>query len=105
MSKVILEFTKGHGRYVKGDVAGFDEERAEKLRAVTKPYDEKAKEKVLEIDVLAKREADLARREQELELRLAAEASGDAPKATDASSAKAGDPPAQGGGAKSGTSK
>lgn len=41
MSKVILEFTKSHGPYVKGDVAGFHPDKAAKLQKVTKPFDAK----------------------------------------------------------------
>lgn len=70
MSKVILEFTRGHGRYVKGDVAGFEPAQAVRLRPVTKPYDADAKKQVSKADELADREALLAARELEFEQRL-----------------------------------
>lgn len=31
MSKVLMKFTKGHGKYNKGEIAGFDKATAEKL--------------------------------------------------------------------------
>ena len=92
MKKVILQFTKGHGRYVTGDVAGFEKEAAQKLREVTRPYDTAAKSAVAESTLLDTREADLVARELELVDRKAAAAEVVAP---------AGKPPAQGGGIKS----
>jgi hypothetical protein len=41
MAKNILKFTKPYGIYVVGDVAGFSDAMAEKLRGVAVPYDKK----------------------------------------------------------------
>jgi hypothetical protein len=109
MSKVILQFTMGHGRYEKGDVAGFDSDTALKLRGVTMPYSAKAKAAVVEVNALEDRERDLAARELDFETRVAAAglsaqakepAAGDPP--VQGGKAAAGDPPAQGGKAAAG---
>jgi hypothetical protein len=104
MSKVILQFTKGHGRYVKGDVAGFDSVTAQKLRGVTMPYNAAAKAAVVEVNALDAREKELAARELDFETRLAAvgglsalatePAAGDPP--VQGNKAAAGDPPVEG---------
>jgi hypothetical protein len=110
MSKVILQFTKGHGRYVKGDIAGFDSDTARKLRGVTMPYNAAANAAnmvmaaVEEVNALDAREKELAAREAEFEARVAAAAdisalatepaAGDPP--AQGNKAAAGDPPAQG---------
>lgn len=73
MSKVILEFTKGHGPYVKGDIAGFDPEKAARLKSVTKPYD--ASKSKTSVDVkISIDSAEAAKFVKETEARFKAEA-------------------------------
>ncbi|EBA11788.1 hypothetical protein RCCS2_17706 [Roseobacter sp. CCS2] len=72
-------FTKAHGIYVPGDIAGFDPDMAEKLKAVAEKYDPKkhsrkkpnAEVATAEINArtseLDAREAALAEREAALE--------------------------------------
>ena len=43
--KVIVKFLVGHGNYIKGDVAGFDEEDADKLTGGKNPVAEVLKVK------------------------------------------------------------
>ncbi|MGB1388623.1 MAG: hypothetical protein ACPG61_07025 [Paracoccaceae bacterium] len=128
MSKVILKFTKSHGPYVKGDIAGFDPEKAAKLKGVTVAYVAKA-EKAMDaalaksiadgtfekdaratMDELERRALDLKEREAALAEREAAldAPAGDGNGATDtkaadgkAKKAGGGEPPAQGSQAKS----
>jgi len=52
MAKVIVEFLKTHGRYVKGDVAGFDAETIAKWpQGVCKPHDPDAARNVVALEV------------------------------------------------------
>lgn len=56
MAKLIVEFLKTHGRYVKGDVAGFDAATIAKWpQGVCKPYDPDASKAVeaLSVDTTA----------------------------------------------------
>lgn len=110
MSKVVVKFFKGHGPYVKGDIAGFEPEKARQLKGVAAPYDVKAEAKTKEAAQsdadaiaaelhkrakdLADREAALAKREADLDKRAAPAAAAEpAPKAKGGK----GEPPAQGG--------
>ena len=109
MPKVILKFEKSHGPYNKGDVAGFEPEKARKLSGVAKPFDAQADAEMeaaiaagaLDEEVqkaamaLDQREADLKLREEALVKREAA-AGGEAVSADPSNKAPAGDPPAQG---------
>lgn len=109
MSKVVVKFFKGHGPYVKGDIAGFEPEKARQLKSVAAPYDAKAEAKTKQADQdsaaaaaadLAAREAALKDREAELAKREAALKDAAPAAGTDAPKAKAagkGEPPAQGG--------
>ncbi|MFG6586062.1 hypothetical protein [Sulfitobacter sp. MOLA879] len=110
MSKVVMKFHKGHGPYVKGDIAGFEPEKAAKLKGVATPYDAEAeaKAKQTEKDSAAKADAELAARAADLDAREAELAKREAaldgaadPAAPAAEPAKGksgkGEPPAQGG--------
>ncbi|KQI66962.1 hypothetical protein AN189_18070 [Loktanella sp. 3ANDIMAR09] len=102
--KVIMKFTKAHGVYVPGDVAGFDPVRAAKLQAVARPFDPEKDdlrkvspggisdaELTAGLQDLAAREAAVAEREAELAAKLAAlESAGGA----GTGEKTAGDPPA-----------
>ncbi|OIQ32310.1 MAG: hypothetical protein BM562_05425 [Alphaproteobacteria bacterium MedPE-SWcel] len=115
MAKVIVEFLKTHGRYVKGDVAGFEAATLAKWpQDVCRPYDadasatvepqhvdsSEAQKAIAEAqaeferkgDELAAREADLKAREEALAAREAAQSPDPAPEKT----APAGAPPKQG---------
>ena len=78
MTKKILFFTKPHGVYVAGDVAGFDEVTAKKFAAVAVPYNpeihdlkKKPADPASAPDVVAAL-ADIAAREAAVTLREAA---------------------------------
>jgi len=52
MSKTIVKFLKTHGRYVKGDVAGFDPETiAAWPKGVCKPYDPDEKLEIASVQI------------------------------------------------------
>ena len=113
MSKVVVKFFKGHGPYVKGDIAGFEPEKARQLRSVAALYDADAEAKFEQADPrgaaaaaadLEQRTKDLEAREAELAKREAAlkdAAPAPAPAAAADPAPKAqggkGEPPAQGG--------
>ena len=116
MSKVVMKFFKGHGVYVAGDIAGFEPEKAAKLKSVARPYDAKSEaEQAKQMerigtaearDMLAQAEADFAAKAADLEAREAALAEreaaldGGAEGAATPAKGKAsgkGEPPAQGG--------
>lgn len=120
MAKTAVKFLRGHGRYNKGDIAGFEGEALRKLLAGSKPvaalYDAKAElsaeaalaQGAADLDAeradLAQRAKDLAAREAELVVREAALAAGQvaAPEVPDgqaqAETTGAGDPPKRGAG-------
>ncbi|WP_435988539.1 hypothetical protein [Sulfitobacter sp. SH24] len=117
MSKVVMKFFKGHGVYVAGDIAGFEPEKAAKLKSVARPYDEKAEaeqakqmERIGTVEArdmiaqagadFAAKEADLQEREAALAAREAAlNANGGVDETTPAKGKASGkgEPPAQGG--------
>lgn len=117
---VVMKFFKGHGPYVAGDIAGFPADKALKLKAVARPYDEKAEAEVAEQmerigsdearKMIADADADFAAKAADLDAREAALAAreaalgGAADPAPAAASEPAkgktsgkGEPPAQGG--------
>ena len=124
MEKVIVEFLKTHGRYVKGDVAGFTAETvAARPKGVCKPHDPNAKAGIVALSVdtsaaqkmieharaeieakggeLDTREADLKAREDALaqrEAELAASVSAEptAENTEDTAKSPSGEPPKQG---------
>ncbi|SIO36555.1 hypothetical protein SAMN05444722_1692 [Rhodovulum sp. ES.010] len=96
--KVIVKFVRSHGRYIKGDIAGFDAVTAKKLTAgdaaPARPYDPEAEKKIAAApdDIAA-----LSAREAALEARAAALAEREAALAADGAEGKAaGAPPKQG---------
>jgi hypothetical protein len=119
--KTILKFTRAHGPYNKGDIAGFDAVKATALqvRGLARPHDAEqaasmaqaadgltgaelkaARAELVEVaDDLASREAALAKREAELDGSAdVVDASRDAEKVKDDSDTTAkGKPPVQGG--------
>ncbi len=124
MAKLIVEFLKTHGRYVKGDVAGFDAATiANWPHGVCKPYDPNAKAEIVALSVdtsaaqkmieharaeieakggeLDTREADLKAREdafaqREAELAASVSTEPTVENTEDAAKSPSGEPPKQG---------
>lgn len=101
MSKTVVEIQRTWGRYVKGDIAGFEPAQAKRLidakPAIAKPYKGEVRKTAAAPDgsaELAKRMADLDEREKQLAAREA-----ELEKAASAAkpAASAGQPPKQGG--------